>query len=500
MLVRLRSAAALLICLMATRVSAAVYVDCSAPGPAHNGASWQTAFISISQALSYLGNGGEIWVKTGTYRERLTLNTYTTMYGGFLGFETSPSQRLLGAFETVISGGRRGRVIDTPVGARATLDGFTIRDGKADKGGGIKCSTDTTVTIRNCRIENCEATGVAGGILYDSYAQGSVANCFIERNEAPKGAGIVVGYHSYPTIQGSVIARNTATISGGGVYCPFHSGALLSNCTIAYNHADLNAGGVYAYYGGPVTLKSCIVAFNTAPDGGAFYADGGSSQATLSACDWYGNSAPAFGGAIVSFPAGAGNITSDPAFVMPDADEFHPRVGSQCSGMGAFALSATYAIDRIGVAKLLADGTSVKLSNKIISCVDRGTVYLQEPDRSSAIAVTGLAGCSPGQIVTSVIGTLAGRALSASSYSVCSSGTFSPRPLGCRISWLGTVEGIRAVTWGRVAALTSDGFELRDGQDAIRVRYAGPSPQVGEFVTVTGAYRAGEFVAVFVSR
>jgi len=471
---------------MATRVSAAVYVDCSAPGPTHNGASWQTAFLSISQALSYLGNGGEIWVKAGTYRERLTLNTYTTLYGGFLGCETSPSQRLPGTFPSVISGGGKGRVIDMPTGARVTIDGFTIRDGKADKGAGVNCTTDTNVTLRNCRIVCCRATSLGGGVLFDNYAQGAVSNCLIERNEAPKGAGMVVGYHCYPTISGAVITRNTASVSGGGVYCPFHSGASLSNCTIAYNTAGVNGGGVYAYYGGPVTLRYCIVAFNAAPDGGAFYADGGSSQATLTNCDWYGNSVPAFGGALVSFPANAANIASDPLFIMPEADEFHLRAGSPCSGMGAFALSSAYAIDRIGVAKRLADGTSIKLANKVVSCADGATIYLEEPDRSSAIAVSGVTGCTVGQILSSVTGTLTNGVLSASSSATWPYGTSIPKPLGCRVSWLGAMEGIRATTWGRVSALAYDGFELSDGQWSIYVRYSGQKPQVGELRTVTG--------------
>lgn len=401
---RFRYAVALLVCLIATSSSAAVYVDCNAPGTVHNGASWKTAFLSISQALTSLGNGGEIWVKTGTYPESLTLNLYTTIYGGFLGFETSRDQRLPGAFPTVISAGRKARVIDTPNGARVTLDGLTIRDGKADRGGGIRCSTNSIVNIRNCRIENCEATVYGGGVDYDVYTQGRMEGCFVTGNKAPKGAGIVVAYHSYPTLQGNVVVRNHATVSGGGIWCPFHSGALLQNCTIAYNRADVNGGGVYAYYGGPVTLRSCIVAYNTAPAGGGLYTDGGSSQVTLSSCDWYANSVDNLGGVRVSLPADSGNLTSDPMFLMSEHDEFHLRVDSPCAAMGAFALDPVYPIDRIGVGKLLADGTPVKLANKVVTCVEGDITYLQEPDRTSAIAVRGLAGCSPGRILTTVVG------------------------------------------------------------------------------------------------
>jgi hypothetical protein len=488
---RFRSALALLVCLIATSSRAAVYVDCRAPGTIHNGASWKTAFLSISQALRSIGNGGEVWVKTGTYPESLTLNVYTTIYGGFLGFETSTSQRLPGAFPTVISAGHQGRVIGMPDAARVTLDDLTIRDGKADRGGGIKCPTNSTVTIRNCRVENCEATDYGGGVCYDVYTQGRMDNCFVTNNEAPKGAGVVVAYHSYPTLHGNVIVHNHATVSGGGVWCPFHSGALMENCTIAYNQADVNGGGVYAYYGGPVTLKSCIIAYNTAPAGGGLYTDGGTSQVTLTACDWYANSVDNLGGVRTSLPAGMGNLTSDPMFLMPSYDEFHLRLGSPCATMGAFAVEPVYPIDRIGVGKLLADGTSVKLANKVVTCVDGNTVYLQEPDRTSAIAVRGLTGCSPGRILTSVAGTLstdgASRVLCATSFTICPNGTFDPRPLGTRLSWLSTIPGIYSLTWGRITALTPDGFEISDGQCIARVRYAGAQPRVLDFVTITGA-------------
>lgn len=502
MSVRLVPVVIVLACLLGVCAPAVavVYVDGSASGHIHNGSSWQTAFTSIGQALSSMPNGGEVWVRAGTYPERLLLKLYTKIYGGFLGFETSTDQRLIGAFPTIISGGRKGRVIDMPTGSRVTLDGLTIRGGKADRGGGIRCTTNSVANISNCRIENCEATARAGGVLYDTYAQGRMENCLIAHNKALSGGGVVIEYHSYPTLQGNVIVRNHATLSGGGVYCPFHSGALLVNCTVAYNHADLNGGGIYAYYGGPETFNYCIVAFNTAPAGGGLYADGGRSSVTLSGCDWCGNSVGDLGGWLTSLPAGGANITSDPMFLMPDAEDYHLTVGSPCAGIGAFALSDTYAIDRIGVAKRLADGASVRLANKVVGTVDGDTIYLQEPDRSSAIAVHGITGCTQGRIVTSVAGTLStvagARVLEASSFALCASATFSPKPVAVRVSWLSTAAGIYARTWGSVDALTPDGFVLRDGQYWVNVRFTGARPPVGDVVSITGTYGiGGAFIA-----
>lgn len=486
---RLPLTLALALCLVATSAGAVVYVDCSAPGTVHNGASWGTAFLSISQALQSIGNGGEIWVKAGAYRERLTLNTYTTIYGGFLGFETSTSQRLLGAFPTVISGQRGGRVISMPNAARATLDGLTIRDGLSDRGGGIRCSTNSIANIRNCRIESCEATVFGGGVYYDTYTQGTMSDCVVANNYAPCGAGVVVEYHSYPTLQNDVIVRNHATTSGGGVYCPFHSGALLVNCTIAYNRADVNGGGIYAYYGGPETFRYCIIAFNTAPTGAGLYADGGSSSATLTGCDWYGNCVGNLGGWLSNLPVG--NLTSDPMFLMPEHDEFHLKIGSPCAGIGAYPLESTYAIDRIGVAKLQPDGTSLKLTNKVVSAVDGDVVYLQEPNRSAAIAVKGLTGCSPDKIMTSVAGTLsttgASRILTATSSTICSASS-NPKPIAVRIGSLHELTGVYVLIWGHIDSLTADGFILSDGQSCVSVHSSATGLRPGDCVTLTGVH------------
>lgn len=481
-------AVALLVCLLATGSGAAVYVDCNAPGSTHNGASWGTAFISISQALGSLGGGGEIWVKTGTYRECLTLNTYTTIYGGFLGFETSPSQRLLGAFPTVISGQRGANVISMPTGAHVTLDGLTVRDGLSDRGGGVRCATDAIVNIQNCRIESCEATVFGGGVYYGTYTQGTMSNCVVTNNTAPGGGGVVVEYHSYPTLQNDLIVSNHATTSGGGVYCPFHSGALLVNCTVACNSADVNGGGIYAYYGGPETFRYCIIAFNTAPTGAGLYADGGPSSATLTCCDWYGNSVGDLAGNLTTLPAG--NVTSDPMFLMRERDDFHLKASSPCPNLGAFPLLSTCSVDKIGVAKLLPDGTSIKLTNKIVSAVDGDTIYLQETDRSAAIAVKGVSGCSPGKILTSVTGTLstsgANRVLTASSSSICPSASYMPKPVAVKLASLHELVGVYALIWGRISSLTADGFVLSDGESTVSVRCSTTGLQSGDYVKLTG--------------
>lgn len=479
--------------------SGVVYVDCGARGTVHNGTSWTTAYTTITKALDSLSNGGDIWIKAGVYRERITIPNYTRIYGGFLGFETTIDQRLSGAFPSIIDAERKGRGISIPTGVRVTIDGIDIRNGKSDKGGGINCSTNAIVTINNCRIENCTATQSGGGIFFDTYTQGSMYNCFISRNKAALGGGAVVEYHSYPILRGSLIVHNRATSVGGGVYCPFHSGALLENCTLAYNTALESGGGLYAYYGGPVTLEYCIIAFNSAPEGGGIYGGGGSSQATITNCDWYSNPGGDCGGAILSLPAASGNLFTDPKFIMPEANEYHLYKDSPCGGIGAFPVDDTYSVERIGVAKRFSDGELVKLSNKVVSCMDGDIAYLEENDRSTAIAVKGLAGCSVGTILSNVTGTLSTiqnrKVLIASSFDIVPNASYIPRPLGARMSWLESLIGVRVTTLGTVSAITQDGFELTDGLETVPIRStATASP--GSMIIIDGVYTAdGYFIA-----
>ena len=41
---------------------AAVYVDQDSPGPAHDGASWDTASLTIQEGVNSSAPSGEVWV------------------------------------------------------------------------------------------------------------------------------------------------------------------------------------------------------------------------------------------------------------------------------------------------------------------------------------------------------------------------------------------------------------------------------------------------------
>lgn len=315
---------------------AAVYVDVNAAGPTYNGRSWATAYKTIQTALNSLRYGGEIWVKTGLYNERIIMKQYVNLYGGFRGNETALSQRIIDAYPSIIDTGRTGRPIEVPANTWCIIDGFNITQGFADRGGGICCRANSNAKIRNCRIENCEASAFGGGVYFDRYAQGEMTNCVIAYNASDIGGGLVVEYHSYPKLRNNLIIRNFAVTSGGGIYCPYHSGADLQYCTLAFNVALVNGGAAYTYQNGAVKLGYCIIAFNYAPAGGGVFGGGTSSQTYINNCDLFANGGGNLGGAITLPPAYLRNFSAHPMFVASSADDYHLSKGSPCVGIGAF--------------------------------------------------------------------------------------------------------------------------------------------------------------------
>ncbi len=490
----------LYMCLMALAARCQVYVDAGAPATGQTGKSWATAFTTITAALNSMPSGGTVWIKAGVYQEHLTLPNATSLYGGFLGYEISLTQRELGISATVLDAGQAGPGIYVPQNDYAKIDGFTIINGLAANGGGIDCENTSTVGIHNCCIQDCQAQANGGGIYFSNYVDDNtgdrtITNCVITNNIAPNGGGLYIGYHCYPTITGCVITGNQATV-GGGLNLPFHSGANLVNCTVAYNVADSVAGAVYSYYGGPHEISECIFAFNSAPVSGGFWGDdegkpGNLTSTTITNCDLFSNSGGDWGGNIPDPGPSANNLFVDPMFLMPGDGAYNLTIGSPCAGMGAYPLGSTYSLGSIGVAKLLGDGNSVTLQGKIVSCVDSNTIYLQEPGRFSGIAVQGTTGYAQGQILSSVIGTLSTdssgcRLLTATSSTLLTGAKWSFAPLGTRISWLAPLTGVYTRTWGRVENPSSSGFTLVDGKSSVQVRYSGAEPAAGDYAIVTG--------------
>jgi hypothetical protein len=166
------------------RAGTTVFVDWNSPGPAHDGTSWDSAYLTIQAGINAATADDEVWVADGTYNEDLTVKAGVAVYGGFLGaelggYEGSLAERDFVNHVTTIQGTHTKSVVTMPSGADATtrLDGFTITDGSATSGGGVVC-TNSSPTIANCIFTANQATNGSGVYANDSSSPTLVDNTF----------------------------------------------------------------------------------------------------------------------------------------------------------------------------------------------------------------------------------------------------------------------------------------------------------------------------------
>ena len=108
----------------------------------NNGGSWPSAKLTVDNAMAAASTGDEIWVAAGVYHERLIARNGVAMYGGFAGTETDRNQRDYRIRATILDGDRGGTVVsfEIPLGGNDTrIDGFTVRNGSGNQGGGLVC-------------------------------------------------------------------------------------------------------------------------------------------------------------------------------------------------------------------------------------------------------------------------------------------------------------------------------------------------------------------------
>ena len=135
---------------------------------------------------------------------------------------------------------------------------------------------------------------VGAGIRYTNGSSPTVTDCIISGNLAWRSGGGIRCYNSDPAFIDCIITGNTADyLDGGGVYCCNKSDPAFIDCIISENTADRHGGGVY-YRDGDPTFIDCIIAGNSAGDGGGIYCRDDNS--TFTNCIIVGNSADEGGG------------------------------------------------------------------------------------------------------------------------------------------------------------------------------------------------------------
>jgi hypothetical protein len=314
--------------LCASANGAVYYVDEQAPGPIHDGSSWDYAYLDVQDALTdeeiEWQQGDEIRVAEGTYKPHASDRTVSfvllsgvTLQGGYPTGgegEWDPADN-----ETILSGDLNGddgpgvwedydensyHVVRYGAAGVSVLDGFYVEGGYANAqsginsvGAGMYSATQGAITIRNCVFQDNWAKGVGGGIHFEGYgSEPSVEDCQFLRNSGYDGGGVHNGPSADATITRCIFSENEANF-GAGFY-DTGGGADLLNCifkdnvaqsTITRSSLTSNGGGMHVGLG-PVTARNCLFSQNLADDhGGGIYH--WSSGLTLVNCTFYDNKA-----------------------------------------------------------------------------------------------------------------------------------------------------------------------------------------------------------------
>ena len=203
-------------------------------------------FASVRAAVlaPYVLSGDTVLVRPGTYGGTLYLNAKDLV----LRSEKGPAV-------TILDGREEGSVLTLENRTAATrIEGFTIRNGSDQTGGGLFLVGGAPVVTRNV-IEGNRATGSIYGYGYGY------------------GGGIEI-YGGAPIVTHNVIRGNTASDGGGGIDV-YYADALIAQNTIVDNavtDAGGKGGGILVFASRP-RITSSILAGNAASAGGGLYAE-----------------------------------------------------------------------------------------------------------------------------------------------------------------------------------------------------------------------------------
>jgi len=259
-----------------------VYVSIYNPDDPNADGTLDHPFPTIKQGIDAAQEGAEIKVTTGTFYERLIIDSKELLIKG--GYDQDFSLR---EHHTTLSAEGQGRVmlyLNVPGGV---LSRFIITDGNErdgggmyffnssptitdsqiientsqDDGGGISCYFGSKPVFKDCLIAGNNAYDNGGGI-YCRDAAPTFYRCDIRDNQAEDGGGIRLR-NSTPLLTYCKIVGNTARDNGGGIVSRQGSEPNMIDCIISYNTAGNNGGGIRIREGSSAIINDCNIIDNS---------------------------------------------------------------------------------------------------------------------------------------------------------------------------------------------------------------------------------------------
>ena len=270
-----------------------------------DGSSWSSAFKFLQDALDQTveGRGDKVFIKNGTYYPDEGLNVVegdrtasffikdlVTLYGGFVGTESSTEQRNPTQSETYLSGDiasseemRSYHVVQTSAGSTINLDSIVICYGNSNASGAVDWYTQinnhvaaalhinyipgirrssTTINVQSCIFSDNRAS-------YGAVSLGgnwNIDNCLFENNTSTERGGVMYqgsDNANYNVTDSSFINNNCSNLNQGSI------GYLgtwdIDNCYFSSNIGSLFSGGT-----NEVSINRSIFLNNSSQQGSIF--------------------------------------------------------------------------------------------------------------------------------------------------------------------------------------------------------------------------------------
>jgi hypothetical protein len=262
-------------------------------------------YPTIQAAIDEAWHGDTVWVADGTYSGED--NREIDFRGKAIAVRSEN-----GPPSCIIDCNGAGRAFNFHGGetAASALDGFTIINGSADYGAGVRCM-GSSPTIRNCTFLKNSAAQYGGGLCNCYGSNPVVANCTFRENSCSasaaigRGGGLANRQGSSPTVTDCTFSGNSAGYGAGALANSGASHPRVTRCTFTGNSVSASGGAVGNWDESRPVFKQCVFSANRAEDDGGAVSNTSRSAPVFANCLFAGNLADSFGGAIKNHAATA---------------------------------------------------------------------------------------------------------------------------------------------------------------------------------------------------
>ena len=181
-------------------------------------------YLDIQSAIEITADADTVLVYPGSYTENITIDEQYVIV-------TSTG----GADSTIINGNSRGSCLTITGSSIVNLNGFSIRSGLANDGGGVYISGSGTILLDQLHVYSNLASNDGGGIYIaaDDNSSITINRSKIYQNECVNKGGGVNNQNDNVVIKNTLIYNNATQQDGGGLHS---SGKLkLINSTLVGN-------------------------------------------------------------------------------------------------------------------------------------------------------------------------------------------------------------------------------------------------------------------------